>query len=169
MERLAELKNRPIGWGRTAREMVDAELAKHCGRNAPLGGGEAVCPACGLRYGVRVELATPQEVESELEQGLEAIRKLVREPDVLEYLSRHAPEWLRWDGGADSLLAVATEENVARLDQALQPRRRVQRRWGELRSGFDDCKTRREYEVRFANWLDGGENVSPDDVVTLVG
>lgn len=168
MERLAELRNRPIEAGRASREIIDIELQKQCGRNAPLGSGEAVCVACGLRFGVRVALSSPGEIEVVLEGGLDAVRSLLREPQVLEYLSRHAPDWLRWDGGADSLLGVATEVNIAHLEQALQPRRRVQRRWGDLLSGFDDCRTRREYETQFAHWLDAGENVSPEDVVTLV-
>lgn len=130
--------------------------------------GEAVCPSCGLKHGVRVDLRSPTELEADLEQGLVALRSLLTEPEVIEYLGRQSSEWLRWDGAGESLFAMVNEVNLAQLEAALRPRRRVQRKWTDLELEFDACQSRRDFEVRFSTWLDGGENLAADDYVSVV-
>lgn len=168
LERLASLLNRPFPYGPAVRAESDAEIGKFCGRVGPLGVGEACCNSCGLRYGQRVTLRSPRELETEVEKGVEALHKTLAEPPVRDFLMRARSPLVEWDGAAENLAALMTAANLQVLDDALRPRRQVERTQAALLEALGGCRSRRDLELAFAEWLDAGENLSPDDEVVLV-
>jgi hypothetical protein len=168
LERLASLLNRPFPFGPAVRQDVEAEIGKFCGRVGPLATGEACCGSCGLRYGQRITLHSLRELEAEVEKGVEALRKTLSEPPVRDFLARAHSPLVEWDGTAEGLAALMTAANLQVLDDALRPRRQVRRTREALWDALGTCRSRQEFERAFALWLDGGEQLSPDDEVELV-
>ena len=98
-----------------------------------------------------------------------ALRAALHEPPVRQYLARQAAgtPLLEWDGEAATLRPVLAEETLQLLEAAFQPRRRVARSWNSLHEQLQNCHTRTEWQNTFASWLDGGDNLNPDDEIAL--
>ncbi len=165
LERLAMLRHRPLEGGARVREQLDEELSKFCARDGVLERGGAVCASCGLRWGERLQLADPQQIEAQIESGLAPLRDWIADQEVRPHLERRRSALLDWNGETSELGAFLTPATLADLDAALAPRRRVARSFGELQSALKECRTQSECAATFAIWLDGGQGLSGEDEI----
>ncbi|MDQ3812919.1 MAG: FUSC family protein [Armatimonadota bacterium] len=169
LEKLETLTARPFEQGRALRAALATELAKGCARDGTLRGDDPVCPECRLRWGERLKLRDPRELEALVAQGLAALQATLREDNVRHYLARRAADGalLEWNGVAETLLPLLTDEALHDLDDALRPRRCVSRSWSRLQESLTDCRTRDDYLTAFRVWLDDGENLTDEDEIVL--
>jgi hypothetical protein len=169
LEKLGTLTARPVEHSRVVRAALVEELAKGCARDGALRAGEATCAGCRLRWGERLKLRDPRELESIVEQGLAALGSTLQEESVRDYLSRQAAgrDLLEWDGAGETLLPLLNDETLAVLNEALRPRRRVTRDLSELAQSLEACRTRADFQTVFNSWLDGGDNLADDDEIAL--
>ncbi|RYX84091.1 hypothetical protein EON83_11295 [bacterium] len=168
LERMATLARRRFDVGPQLKQELDEAMGKRCQRpdaaRVVLATGEAVCNACGLKWGERVVLPDPRVLEQRAQSGLEAFRVALHEPTTARFLERRAPELLEEDSDWANLLS---SERLAVLDEAFAPRRRVSRSLEELRDSLGALQTRREWEGALLEWLDGGEGLGDEDEVEL--
>ena len=169
LERLAILRHRPLEGGAKIRENLDEELAKFCARDGQLERGGATCASCDLRWGERLPLADPTQIEAQIESGLAPLRDWIGDKEVRPHLERRHSALLDWNGEAAQLGALLTPATLADLDAALAPRRRVTRSFGELQSALKECRTQSECAATFAIWLDGGQGLSGEDEIVFGG
>lgn len=171
LEKLAAVSARPLDAGGEVRAAIEEETAKICSRDGSLHSGEAVCNACRLRLGERVKLRDPRELEDLIASGVATLRAALREVPVHDFLARDGgTPLLDWDssgGEPTALLPILNDQALYALDEALRPRRSVARHWAQLQQTFATCRTRAEYEAAFAAWLDGGDNLAPDDEIEV--
>ena len=164
LERLATLARRRFDAGTSIRAELDEALDKRCSRpdaaRVMLSPGDAVCNSCGLKWGERVALPDPRALESRVESALASFRATLQEPQTARFLERRAPELLETDAPLGS-------EQLAILDEAFAPRRRVSRSLDVLRLALSELQTRREWETALLQWLDGGDNLGDEDEVEL--
>ena len=165
LERLAMLRHRPLETGAKVRENLDEELAKFCARDGILERGAATCASCQLRWGERLPLADPQQIEARIESGLAPLRDWIADKEVRPHLERRRSALLDWNGESAELGAFLTPATLADLDAALAPRRRVTRDFGELQSALKECRTQSECAATFAIWLDGGQGLAGEDEI----
>ena len=165
LERLTMLRHRPLEGGAKIRETLDEELAKFCARDGMLERGGAVCASCQLRWGERLQLADPANIEASIESGLAPLRDWIADADVRPHLERRRSALLDWNGETAELGAFLTPATLADLDAALAPRRRVSRDFGELQSALRECRTQSECAATFAIWLDGGQGLAGEDEI----
>ena len=169
LERLAILRHRPLEGGAPIRENLDAELAKFCARDGQLERGGATCASCDLRWGERLQLADPAQIEAQIESGLAPLRDWIGDKEVRPHLERRRSALLDWNGESAELGALLTPATLADLDAALAPRRRVSRSFGELQSALKECRTQSECAATFAIWLDGGQGLNGEDEIVWGG
>jgi hypothetical protein len=173
LDRLASLTARFFPQNREMRTAATEELGKHCSRDGTLPRGEVICAQCRLRWGERLSLRSPEDIEGIGHSGIGALRLALREPAVRAVLARHeeTQDLLRWneygDGECESLLRLLSSTGLHLLDQALCPHREVRRSLVELENKFKSCHTRRDFAGAFAQWLDAGEHLSDADQVLL--
>ncbi len=165
LERLAILRHRPLEGGAVIRETLDEELAKFCARDGQLERGGATCASCDLRWGERLQLADPAQIEAQIESGLAPLRDWIADKEVRPHLERRRSALLDWNGQAGELGALLTPATLADLDAALAPRRRVSRSFGELENALKECRTQSECAATFAIWLDGGQGLAGEDEI----
>ena len=165
LERLAMLRHRPLEGGARVRENLDEELAKFCARDGMLERGASVCASCQLRWGERLQLADPANIEAQIESGLAPLRDWIADKEVRPHLERRRSALLDWNGETAELGAFLTPATLADLDAALAPRRRVKRDFGELQSALKECRTQSECAATFAIWLDGGQGLAGEDEI----
>ncbi len=165
LERLAGLQNR--GFGGDFRVQIEAELGKRCARESAIAGGEAACSSCGLRLGERIIVRDAGEIEAALAQEIADLQLALAETGPREFLTRHAAPFLEWDGQISTLLPLLSGANLRVLDEALAPRRRVARSGAALLEALRSGGTRAEIESVFSQWLDGGDNLGPNDEVEI--
>lgn len=166
VERLATLNNRPFGG--EIRDQIEVELAKRCPRDGTLSSGEAVCSSCGLRRGERLSLRDKAEVEALLESELNTLRQLIKDAAVAPLLQRFQSPFLDWDGEPGTLLPLLSTGNLRALDEALVPRKKVQRSTNKLLNALHGCSTFEEMEAAFRAWASGPELLAGGDVVELI-
>ncbi|HVF10328.1 MAG TPA: DUF6079 family protein, partial [Abditibacteriaceae bacterium] len=144
LEKLGTLTTRPFEQARVVRAALLEELAKGCARDGALRPAEATCAGCRLRWGERLKLRDPRELELLAEQGIAALGSTLQEGPVRDYLARQAAgrDLLEWDGAGETLLPLLSEETLAVLSEALRPRRCVTRTLSELAASFESCRTR---------------------------
>ena len=169
LEKLETLSVRPFDHGRALRAALATEMAKGCARDGGLRGDDAVCAECRLRWGERLMLRDPRELEALAAQGFVALEAALREDGVRAYLARRSAggALLDWDGAPENLLPRLSDEALHDLNEALRPRRCVTRSWSRLQSGLAACRTRDDFLAAFRGWLDGGENLADDDEIVL--
>jgi len=167
LERLGTLARRRWDEGNAIRRELDEAGAKMCPRpdaaRVVLGSGEAVCNACGLKWGERIVLPDPSALEARIAASLAAFQLALRDPDVERFLERRAPELLESDLAPSPLDGA----QLAILDEAFAPRRRVERSLEALRSALANLETRREWEGALLSWLDGDDHLGDEDEVEL--
>ncbi len=168
LERMSTLARRRFDAGPQLKAELDEAMAKRCARpdaaRVVLASGEAVCNACGLKWGERVALPDPRTLEQRIQTALETFHTALHEPQTARFLERRAPELLDPDTDVTSLLS---SERLALLDEAFAPRRRVTRSLNELRAALAEQQTRREWEATLLEWLDGGDNLGDEDELEL--
>jgi hypothetical protein len=166
-QRLDELSNASMGGFAQAREAWQEALEGRCGRDGALAPGEAACSSCRLPLNQRLPLPAPQQVLAPIHADIQKLHSLLQEPDLRERLARSsdagAADWLSWDGDVQVLAALAQGPALGVLDQALQPRRRVQRSLENLTQVLAGCRTKAECERAFASWLEGGDLLRDED------
>lgn len=166
LERLATLARRRFDAGGQIRAELEEALGKRCLRpdaaRLMLAPGEAVCNSCGLKWGERVTLPDPNVLENRVEAALNSFRATLQEPQTARFLGRRAPELLE-----PEMSSPLSSEQLAILDEAFAPRRRVSRSLDELRDALSSLQTRREWEAALLDWLDGGDNLGDEDEVEL--
>jgi hypothetical protein len=167
LEALSTLTSRRFEHADALRVAIDAEMDKSCARDGHLPHDSAVCNHCRLRFGERLRLRDPRELEALAAQGIAALRSTLQEPPVHDYLSRaNAHSLLEWSDGTEDgvgLLPLLTPEILATLNEALRPRRCVTRSIAALEPSLRACNTVAELRRSFETWLDAGENLSDDD------
>lgn len=170
LQKLAQLSSRSFAHAGQLQESVDAEFAKMCGRDGGLY-GEPVCSACRLHLGERLTLRDPLEHEAIVASGIGALHTALQETSVRDFLSRQnvaeSSSLLQWNGDADALLPLLSDNTLRVLDEAFRPRRHVTRSWQQLREDVQDCRTRREWQQTMLAWLDASEHLSEDDEIQL--
>ena len=173
LQKLSTLTQRDFPYAPRAAALLETENAKRCPHDGRLR-GEPTCAACRLVLGQSVSLAAPRAIEALTESGLAAFRAMLREETVRDFLGRDessAPLW-EWNERADSdaaeLSVLLTDRALQTLDEALKPRRHVARSWRDLKIATQKCRTRRDWETSFAAWLDGDENLAPDDFLEAI-
>ena len=168
LERLATLTRRRFDVGVSLRAELEAALGARCSRpdaaRVTLSPGDAVCNACGLRWGARLALPDPRALEERLTAALVAFRASLVEPATARFLERRAPELLA--EGAD-LPALLDRDTLAILDEAFAPRRRVARSLAELRGVLSDLETRGQWHNALLAWLDGRDGLGDEDEIEL--
>lgn len=168
LERIGTLARRRFDAGTAIRRELDEAGAKCCPRpdaaRLVLSGGEAVCNACGLKWGERVALPDPAHIEARIQEALASFQTSLVEESVARFLERRAPELL---GANGDLAAVLSSERLAVLDEAFAPRRRVARSLSGLQTVLSGAATRREWEMALLGWLDGEDNLNDEDEVEL--
>ena len=169
LEKVGTLTSRPFEQSRVVRAAIVEELAKGCARDGALRPGEATCASCRLRWGERLKLRDPCELESIMEQGIATLGSTLQEEPVRDYLSRYAAgaDLLEWDGTGETLLPLLSDETLAVLNEALSPRRRVTRDLSELTESLRSCRTRADFQMVFNNWLNSGDSLADDDEIAL--
>lgn len=173
LEKLAAIQTRPFEQGRMAREALTSEIEKGCPRDGTLRPGEIVCDTCRLRWGERLKLRDPHEIETILEQGTSALRLALAESPVRQYLTRHTGgskllEWAATEAGnEETLLPLLTDDTLNVLNEAFRPRRCVTRSWPQLAQDLATCRTRVDYQVAFLSWLDNNEGLDDDDEIVV--
>ena len=173
VERLEQLNSRPFPQGKEMRTSAAEELNKHCTRDGNLPTGEVVCPQCRLRWGERLALRSPRDIEGIANLGIAALRLALREAPVRSFLSRHpeGQQFLQWnelgDGECESLLPLLSDKSLALLNESMRPRRQVTRSLDDLAEQFRACYTRGDFTAAFAQWLDGNEHLSDIDEIIL--
>jgi hypothetical protein len=173
LDRLSSLTARPFAQNRELRTAATEELGKHCLRDGALSPGEVICSQCRLRWGERLPLRSPDEIEGIGHSGIGALRLALREPAVKSVLTRHeeTQELLHWneegDGECESLLRLLSNSALLLLDEALCPHREVRRSLADLENRFRSCHTRRDFTDAFTQWLDAGDHLSDADQVLL--
>jgi hypothetical protein len=168
LQALGELRSRAWPRAKEIEAAIHTELAKQCARDGTLLPGEATCNACRLRYGTKVLISDAQSFQAQIEQALASFASAIQEEAVRDFLSRHdaAQELLQWKNGAE-LLPLLNPAILELLEAAFKPRRCVQRSLQTLESTFRSCRTRGDFQLAFAQWLDGAEQLSNDDEVQL--
>lgn len=168
LERLATLARRRFDDGLSIRAELSDAQNKCCPRpdagHIVLSSGEALCNACGLRWGERVTLPDPVQIESRIKAALASFQTTLAEAPVARFLERRAPELLEADG---DLAATLSSEKLAILDEAFAPRRRVSRSMEELQTVLSELQTRRQWQEALLLWLDGDDNLGDEDEVEL--
>jgi len=170
LERLENLRSRPFPHAAQMRAAIQIELAKQCPRDGHLLPGEATCNACDLAFGERVTIRDSREIEAIAGDAIIAFQSALREESAQDYLARRAGSTpiLNWDGAAEKLLPLLSDETLTVLETAFKPRRRVVRKLVDLQTQFANCRTRTEFESTFQSWLSGAESLADDDEVELV-
>lgn len=168
LEQLETLSSRDFGAGRAGREAIQEELQKACARDGAIR-DEPICAGCHLKWGERLLLRDPQELEAIVAQGASALQAALQETSAREFLSRtpSGKSLLEWDGDAANLLPLLSRATLHELDEALRPRREVSRSLETLRAQFAPCRTRLDFERAFKFWLEGTDNPSSDDEIRL--
>lgn len=173
LQKLSTLTQRDFPHASRAAALLETENAKRCPHDGRLR-GEPTCAACRLVLGQSVSLAAPRTIEAVLESGLSAFRALLRDETARDFLSRdeRGNLLLAWNARADSspaeLAVLLSDETLRVLDEALKPRRHAARSWRDLKNATQSCRTRRDWETAFAAWLDGDENLAPDDFLEAI-
>jgi hypothetical protein len=169
LERLSTLRVRDFERAAALRQALHFELDKACPRDGSLLPAAAICNACGLRFGTRVLVREACELERLLCEALRDFAQMLREPPVRAFLERHeaARELLCWDGDVNAL-PLLSDEVLALLEAAFQPRRRVRRSLQTLAAHLGKCRTREEFQDAFARWLDEGAGLASHDEVELI-
>jgi hypothetical protein len=170
LERLENLRARPFPHAAQMRAAIQTELAKHCPRDGDLLPGEATCNACDLTFGERVAIRDAREIEAIAANAIIALQAALREESARDYLSRQGGSTpiLNWNGEAQTLLSLLTDETMAALEIAFKPRRRVTRKLADLQTQFSTCRTRAEFETAFQEWINGADSLAEDDEIGLV-
>lgn len=168
---LGQLTCRDFPAGAEIQTLVADELAKSCSRDGALHHAP-ICGACRLRYGQRLTLLAPREIENKLASAVETLRTALLEPAVNNYLQRseEGSALLHWGAAGqpgEALLPLLNSTALRQLDEAFRPRRQVERSWQALQNSLQTCRTRTEYETAFSAWLDGGEGLQGDDEVIV--
>ncbi len=171
LERLATLTRRRFDAGVAIRAELDAALEARCGRpdaaqvaQVALSPGDAVCNACGLKWGQRLMLPDARALEERIGAALAAFRATLREPATARFLERRAPELLAPDA---DLPALFDRDTLQLLDEAFAPRRRVARSLAELRGALEGLQTRGQWHGALLAWLDGGAALGDEDEMEL--
>jgi len=168
LERIGTLARRRFDAGTSIRRELDEAQAKCCPRpdaaRLVLSNGEATCNACGLKWGERVALPDPSEIETRIQTALASFGASLTEAPIARFLERRAPELLETNG---DLATMLSSDRLAILDEAFAPRRRVSRSMSELQNALSGVQTRREWQEALLAWLDGDDNLNDEDEVEL--
>lgn len=170
LAQLETVQGRTWGLGAVLREVLRDESAKRCGRDGSLRLDAPVCDACQLRFGERLRLRDPRELEAEFANAFATLRRVLSAPDVGNALSRDDAgfAWLEWRDSPSNatanplqdgreLLSLLDETGHGALERALLPRVQHKRSLADLNHVLRECQTRRECETAFRAWLDNGE------------
>ena len=168
LQKLSTLTQRDFPHAARALALLETENAKRCPHDGRLR-AEPTCASCRLALGQSISLIEPRAIEAVLESGIAAFRALLREETVRDFLQRdqRGAALLEWNARDDAspaqLTATLNDDTLQFLDEALRPRRHAARSWRDLKTATRQCRTRRDWETAFASWLDGDENLAPDD------
>jgi hypothetical protein len=174
LDKLAHLAARPFAQGTLVRSAAQNEWVKACLQSASLPPGDVVCPNCRLRWGERLSLRDPREIERIGDGALASLRLALRDKATHIRLQRSEKgrELLQWneagDGESESLLQLLDDETLNLLDAALRPRRQVSRSRQALLDALATCHTHREFREAFNQWLDAGETLTEQDEIELL-
>jgi hypothetical protein len=172
LESLSCLTNRSFPQAQEMRELLAEENDKICAHDGRII-REPICPSCRLRLGERVTLREPNQLAAVLEQGRGAVIASLKEEPVRAHFSRSGSaatpvlEWAENDGALSELWPLLDGAALRALDEAFRPRRCVSRSFAALQQALTGCSTRHDYERAFAQWLDSGDNLQPDDEVLI--
>ncbi len=168
---LSSLATRTFPFANELQSALQNEIVKGCRRDGRLS-NEPVCAACRLRWGQRLQLRDPREIEAIAQNGLDVFRQSLREDKVRQFLSERedGAALLEWNENGDvtTLLSLLTPATLQLLDDAFRPRRRVLRLWPELESSTRKCRTKREWRAVLLHWLEGDDHLNDDDEIALV-
>ena len=173
LSRLRQIATRRFG-DTELQEKLHEERDKRCRFDGSLR-GEPVCAACRLKLSERVTLHDPNDFVAQIESELDAFRAALREVSVQRFLERdeRGASLLEWreDGENAALHSLLDSETLQLLEDAFRPRRRVARSWETLtsstRSTNGNTYTRGELRDILLQWLNGDDNLSDDDEVTI--
>jgi hypothetical protein len=170
LDRLAHLQSRPFPHAAQMREALQTELHKQCPRDGNLLPGEATCNVCDLAFGERVFIRDAREIEAIAADAIIAMQAALQEESARASLARQngSTPVLDWNGEAQTLLPLLTDETLAALEIAFKPRRRVTRKLADLQAQFSTCRTRAEFETAFQKWINDTEHLAADDEIGLV-
>ncbi len=168
---LTNIETRAFPSAAQAQSALQNEIVKGCRRDGRLA-NEPFCNACRLRLGERVTLRDPREIEAILQNGVGVFRRSLQESEAEGFLKNHGngAELLRWNdenGDAPQLIALLTPPAIQLLNDAFRPRRRVSRSWQNLELNVQSCRTKREWQTAFTQWLDDGDNLNDNDEIVL--
>ncbi len=65
------------------------------------------------------------------------------------------------------MLSLLSAAELALLDAALRPRRRLERDRGSLMTAFATCLTRSDFERAFSQWIEGADHAGTEDEIVL--